>query len=342
MRPLSAFDSGGRVASYFDRMIVTNAPTSLGAVLWNDTLYLHPPATRHGTYPYPDEMRHGVYSVTKSMAGALCLLALEERYPEDTLFDLLIADYVPALAGHPGWQDVTFAQTLNMRTGIDGGEDAARLFHTLVAAETAEEAISNIAALPDLPASPGERFNYASTNLFVLSYALQQFVATKEGNDVSYWELVQEQVLLPIGAESFTILTTMEKDPATAIPILAYGALPTLDEAAKIARLFANEGAFAGTQLLNRTAVQAIFSTAQETAYSTGQDYRGSHYRHGFWAREMSTPGCTVRATYMLGFGENYVVFLPGGSIIFRFLDEHDLDITELIEAVEMVRPSCE
>ena len=43
----------------------------------------------------------------------------------------------------------------------------------------------------------------------------------------------------------------------------------------------------------------------------------------------------------MLGFGENYAVFLPSGAIIFRFLDEHDLNIDKLIKRVENIKPSC-
>ena len=82
VRPLSEIDSKGKAANYLEKPKYTNAPTSLGAVLLNDTLYLHPPKTRHGLYPYPEEMRHGLYSVTKSMAGALALMYFEERYPE--------------------------------------------------------------------------------------------------------------------------------------------------------------------------------------------------------------------------------------------------------------------
>lgn len=341
LRPLSEFDRKGEVTSFFDRMIVTNAPTSLGAVFWNDTLYLHPPKTRHGNYPYPDEMRHGLYSVTKSMAGALSLLFLEERY-EDDLFDLLITDYVPALADHSGWKGVTFSQTLNMVTGVDGGEDPERLLNTLIVAETAEEAISNIARLPDVPALPGQQFNYASTNLFVLSYALQQYAITKEGNGVNYWDMVREEVLTPIGAGQFMVLATIERDSTEGIPILAYGALPTIDEAAKIALLFANEGRFSGKQLLAREQVRDIFGKTNRAGHSTGNDFRGSGYHHGFWSKIINTNGCQVKATYMLGFGENYVIFLPSGAIIFRFLDEHDLDVSALIQAVEAVVSSCD
>jgi len=43
----------------------------------------------------------------------------------------------------------------------------------------------------------------------------------------------------------------------------------------------------------------------------------------------------------MLGFGENYIVFLPSDVILFRFLDEHDLNIDRLIRRIERLRSSC-
>lgn len=340
IRPLSEIDLNNDVADYFEKMIATNAPTSLGAVLMDNKLYLHPPKTRHGLYPYPNEMRHGLYSVTKSMAGALALMYFDERYEED-VFNELISDYVPALSDHEGWREITFSQTLNMVTGTDGGEDPERLLNTLIVAETAEEAINNIAKLGNLPEFPGQKFNYASTNLFVLSYALQKFIEKKEGKKVHYWDLIHENVLIPIGAEYFTVLHTIEKDENEAIPILAYGALPTIDEAAKIALLFANEGSFEEMQILSKERVKEVFGEADWKGYSTNNDFRGSNYQHAFWSKEIKTRNCTTKATYMLGFGENYVVFLPSKAIIFRFLDEHDLNIDQLIESVERLKTSC-
>lgn len=340
VRPLREIDTDHGIADYFEGVKVTNAPTSLGAVLLDSVLYLHPPQTRHGPYPFPGEMRHGLYSVTKSMAGALALLYVAERYEED-VFDALITDYVPALADHPGWLGVTFAHTLNMVTGTVGSERLEHLYSTLIVAETAEEAIQNIATLGDTPPAPGEQFNYASTNLFVLSYALQRYVEAREDEPVNYWDLVRENVLVPIGAPNFTVLRTMEADTVSAIPILAYGALPTIDEAAKIALLFANDGRHAGQQLLNKDRVREAFGKTEWAGYSTHDDFRGAAYRHSFWSKPIRTGACTVTATYMLGFGENYVVFLPSGAIIFRFYDEHDLDIDELIREVEKIQSSC-
>ena len=339
--PLSSIDRDHEIADYFEKVMYTQAPTSLGAVLMDEKIYLHPPKTRHGLYPYPNEMRHAVYSVTKSMTGALALFYFAERYG-DEIFDARITDHVPALADHPAWQGVTFSHTLNMVTGTEGGEGAGHLYEILIKARTAEEAIRNIAGLGDYPGEPGESFNYASTNLFVLSYALQNYVEKKEGKAMPYWELVQENVLVPLGIENFALLRTVEADGSEGIPILAYGAWPTLDEAAKIALLFSKEGNFKGQQLLHREKCREALGHTAWKGYSTGNDPRGKNYRHSFWATEVRANGCNVDVTYMLGYGGNYVWFFPSGVIAIRFMDEYNLHFKELVKGVERIRSSCQ
>jgi len=338
--PLSSIDEDNEIADYFEKVLYTNAPTSLGAVIMDENIYLQPPITRHGPFPYPHEMRHSVYSVTKSLIGALTMFYLAERYGVE-IFDALVVDYVPALADHPGWQGVTFSHTLNMVTGTEGGEDAAHLYEILVKARTAEESINNIASLGNDSADPGESFNYASTNLFVLSYAMQNYVEKEEGMGISYWNLLRENVLVPIGAEDFILRRTVEKDGSAGLPLLAYGAWPTLDETAKIALLFNQEGNYKGQQLLNREKCREAFGRTTWTGINTGNDYRGNHYRHTFWAKDLKANRCKVDITYMLGYGGNYIWFFPSGAIAIRFMDEYDLDFKNLVKAVEKISPSC-
>jgi len=341
VHPLSEIDTTNEIADYFEKPMRTNAPTSAGVVLMDEKLYQHPLKTRHGLYPYPSEMRHSVYSVTKSMAGALSLLYFAERYNED-IFEEFITDYVPALADHRGWQGVTFSHALNMVTGTVGSERAEHLFEILIKARTAEEAIENIATLGDAPVAPGQYFNYASTNLFVLSYALQNYVNEKEGQPLNYWDLVHENVLAPIGADYFTVRHTFEAEDSKSIPILAYGALPTLNEAAKIAFLISNEGSYNGEQLLHKEKTREALGRTKWGGYNIENDYRGSRYRHSFWSETFNTPKCEVEVTYMLGYGGNYVWFFPSGVIAIRFMDEYDLDFRDLVRAVEKVRSSCQ
>lgn len=336
--PLSEIDRDGEIANHFDRSIWTNASTSLGAVYVEGTLYVHPPRTRHGTYPYPGAMRHGVFSVTKSMAGALSMFYFAERYGEE-IFDEPIADYVPAFAHLPEWQGVTFAHTLNMVTGTRAGEGGDLLYEPLELAPDKEAAINNIARFGDFPEAPGEAFNYATTNTFVLSYALENYVKAREGEDVHYWDLVRDSVLAPIGADDFGVLFTRDENPADRIPILGLGAVPNLDNAAKIALLIFNEGEHEGTQLLNRSKIREALGRTEWEGYPA---FSGLRYSHSFWSKDIRVGGCTVHVAYMEGLGDNRILFFPSGVISFQFTDEFDKKFGRLARAVESVRTSCQ
>jgi CubicO group peptidase (beta-lactamase class C family) len=226
-----------------------------------------------------------------------------------------------------------------MATGTAGSERFEDLAALLVVAETAEESINNIATLGDRPEGPGQVFNYASTNYFVLSYALQRYVELQEGAGVFYWDLVRDNVLVPIGAERFTVLHTLEEEGTRGIPLLAYGATPTLDEAAKIALLFTNEGAYAGQQLLQPKRTREALFRSEWPGYPTGD--REVTYRDSFWSRAIDTSDCDVNVAYMQGYGANHVLLLPEEVIVVRFMDEYDDDFGDLVRGVAEQVPVC-
>ena len=173
-----------------------------------------------------------------------------------------------------------------------------------------------------------------------MSYALQNYVEEKEGPGIFYWDLVHENVLVPIGAEYFTLRHTLENDGSKGIPILAYGAMPTLDEAAKITWLISNEGEYAGQQYLNREKVREALGRTDWAGYTT--DERGVTYRHSFRSTTFRTSIlCKVNISYMLGWGANHVLFLPDDVIIIRFMDEYDFEIDDLVRSVEKKIPAC-
>ncbi|MCB9762095.1 MAG: beta-lactamase family protein [Alphaproteobacteria bacterium] len=336
--PLRDWDADGALAEVFDEAVWTHASTSVGAVFDDGTLYVHPAQTRHGPHPYPAEMHHGVYSVTKSLAAAVAMFYVAQRYGAE-VFDERVTDHVPALAERPEWQGVTLSHALNMVTGTQGGEDADQLFEPLVLADTRAQAIANIARLGDAPEAPGEAFRYATTNTFVLSSALQHLVEQREGEGVYYWDLVQRDVLAPIGAEDFDLLLTRDPNTADRIPYLGFGARPTLDQAARVAALIANEGEHEGQQLLHRGKIREALGRTDRAGFPIdGQ----RSYRHAFWSQTVRSGRCRAEVAYMQGHGGNHVLLLPSGVIVFRFTDEHDEDITSLVKGAEGVRSSCE
>jgi len=133
----------------------------------------------------------------------------------------------------------------------------------------------------------------------------------------------------------------VEADGSRGLPSLAYGALPTLDEAAKIALLFSHAGSHDGRQLLHREKTREALGRTAWAGYSTGGDDRGMRYRHSFWSTRVRTSECTVEVVYMLGYGGNYVLFLPSGAVVIRFMDEHDYDLSALVQKIEALKSSC-
>lgn len=170
---------------------------------------------------------------------------------------------------------------------------------------------------------------------------LQHYVEQKEGKPISYWSLVHKNVLVPLGAGDFSLLKSIEPDSSEGIPLLAYGAWPTLDNAAKIALLFANEGNHKGQQLIHKEKCKEALGRTYWKGYDTGNDYRGKYYRHSFWATSLKTDKCIINLTYMLGYDGNYVWFLPSGTIAIRFMDEYDLNFSSLIKHIEKIQSSC-
>jgi hypothetical protein len=217
VRPWNELPLGGFTEDFF-RGGLPPQEVSTAALLLENQLYVQTAHTRSGPYPYPLEMRHGVFSVTKSLAMGLSMFFAAERYGED-IFEELIVDYVPELVGHPGWQGVTFEDTFCMATGTQGSDSGDNIGPFLFA-RTAEDKIAAIGVLPDAAPAPGTTFRYASTNTFVLSYALNQYVKAVEGPDVDFWLMVKKNVLRPLGIPHLPLARTIESDSELGTPVI--------------------------------------------------------------------------------------------------------------------------
>ena len=201
------------------------ADLSAVALLLDGQLFQQPVATRSGPHPWPEWMRHGVFSVTKTLGLGLAMFHLAQRYG-DSIFDERVTDHLPELAGHAGWQAVTFDHVLNMVTGTAGSDEGNDIAPFIRARSTAEK-LAAIGRLPDASPAPGAQFRYASTHCFVLSSALQRYVQAREGPGADYWRLVEEGVQRPMGVPHLPLARTVEANGAPRIPIMGCGATPT-------------------------------------------------------------------------------------------------------------------
>lgn len=332
--PYSLFTQG------FFRGGLPDETVSLAAILMDGRLYLQPAETRTGDFPYPAEMRHGVFSVTKTLGMGLAMFYAAQRYGE-SVFDELITVHVAALSNHPGWQGVTFENVLDMATGTSGGDSGNNIL-PFIEARSAGEKLEAISALPDAPPPPGRVFNYASTNTFVLSYALNEYVKSREGPEADYWEMVREEVLRPLGIPHLPLVRTLEEGGRLGVPIMGWGSYPTVCEAAKIGQLLHDEGKFQGMQLLNRNKVRAALYRTSRRGLDAGTSFgHREYYLHAMWITGLSLPSCPVSASSMRGHGGNHVIVLPSGMIAIRFGDQNFYDVAPMVAVAEFYISSC-
>ena len=308
--------------------------------------------TRYGEFPYPDTMRHSVYSMSKSMGAAVGLLRLAEKYGPE-VFNLKIADYLEVTSNHDGWAEVTFADALNMATGIgDVAPDAYPLNidaetdtpkdRAFWLAETAQKKLDVAFSFGNYPWGPGEIARYTDRNTFVLSAAMDSYLKSQEGQDAHLWQMISEEVFEPIGVYHMPMIHTRERDGQPGIPFMGVGAYPTVDDAAKIAQLFQDGGQYEGQQLLHlEKTLEALYRT-DRTGLPTGKSFMSGNqaYNLSFWGLPHGADnGHYYLVPFMSGWGGNTIFIGPNGVSTFVFTDygpdSYSLAIPQFMEELQ-------
>jgi hypothetical protein len=333
------------------------APTDISAngLVVDGVLYVRGCNTRYGPFPYCREMRHGVFSVTKSLGAAVALLRLAQKYG-DAVLDEKLVDYLPpGSQPHPGWDGVTFADALDMATGIgdegrarDGStsadENGAKMLRWIVKRPLREK-LEIALSYGKYPWNRGEVFRYNTTQTFVLAVALDTYLKRREGPDAHLWDMVRTEVFRPIGILHAPAMHTIEGDGGRGVPLLGYGLYPTVDDIAKLTTLLQNGGRHEGVQLLSATKLaEALYRTDPPSGLPSGLRNRfgDGRYHLSFWSVPYRTStGCFFQIPEMIGYGGNLVALLPNHVSVFRFADGFDFDVEAMIQAGESLGPFC-
>ena len=328
---------------------------STSGLILNDTIYLQPCHTRYGPFPHCGSMRHGSFSVMKSMGAAIAMLRLAEKYGEE-VFELTIVDYVEVTADHDGWEEVTFADALNMATGIGDDlpdhtepnviladeEGDERIFNAFMAAKSAQEKADICFTAGNYPWDPGEVARYNSCHTFILSMAMDSFLKNMEGPEADIWDMVLEEVYRPIGISRAPIMRTIESDGSRGIPQFYIGLYPTVGDVAKVAMLLRDGGRYQGQQLLHAGKIAEALLQTEVVGLPTGEfnDYGEGAYHMSFWSRPYrSAAGDLFQIPYMSGFGGNRVILNPNGIITFQFADAHIYGFESMVKVADGMVP---
>ena len=234
------------------------------------TLYYEASPTPYGAYPYPLEMRFGVRSVMKAVAPPLALLRLAEVYGPYVL-NLRIGDYVPGL--DPKWSRIRFIDAANMATGFGGtgtlkthpnDEDDGYLEGNYDALVHGTLARRQARADQRQPASVslGTRHRDAlpGPGSLPARHRGRPLPEIGQGPDADAWEMLQQEVFQPIGIAHAPAVRTREPGDRDGPVWFNAGYYPTLDDLAKIALLFQDEGRHGGKQLLHRELTRQLLA----------------------------------------------------------------------------------
>ncbi|HEY45368.1 MAG TPA: beta-lactamase family protein [Anaerolineae bacterium] len=328
---------------------------STSGLILDDTIYLQPCHTRYGPFPHCTSMRHGSFSVMKSMGAAIAMLRLAEKYGEE-VFNFKIGDYVEVTAEHDGWEQVTFADALNMATGI--GDDVPeraepnvmladeegdeQIFNDFIEVLSAQDKADVCFTAGNYPWDPGEVARYNSCHTFILSMAMDSFLKSMEGADADIWDMVLEEVYRPIGIYHAPIMRTIEPDGSRGIPQFWVGLYPTVDDVAKVAILLRNGGQHQGQQLLHAGKLAEALRQTEVVGLPTGEfnDYGEGAYHMSFWSMPYrSAAGDLYQIPYMSGFGGNRVILNPNGLITFQFADAHIYGFESMVKVADGMDP---
>jgi hypothetical protein len=352
IRPWSAVPAAAE-SPWLEAFDGDSAPHEVSAsgLIVDGVLYVRGCHTRWGPYPYCRHMRHGVFSVTKSLGAAIALLRLAQTYG-DHVFDLNIKDYVTVTATHDGWERVTFADALNMATGV--GDKAPRRDLSAPFADqgpgtsgfqrapTAKRKLAMAFVAGQYPWGRGEVLRYNSAHTFVLAAAMDAFLKRHAGPHAQLWEMVMADVFQPIGIVHLPTMHTQEADGGRGIPLLYKGLYPTIDDVAKLTTLLQHGGRHQGRQLLSAAKLAEALDTSEARWLPSGQQNRfgEGQYHLSFWSVPYRTAaGCAFQIPYMFGYGGNLVILLPNGVSAFRFADGGHVDLESMVLAGEAVRP---
>ena len=339
-----AEDYPGVDTSAFGYGVKSQSMTWFGFV-FNGVNYLGGCQTRYGIYPYCESMRAPSYSTSKSIFVSLALMRLAGKY-DPAAPDFLIKDYVPEAADSPGdWSEVTFDNTLDMATGN---------YHSasMMADEeqwdnpfwTEEYYAEIIAAAFDWPhsAPPGTQWVYRTSDTFILTRAMQNYLGTLEGSQADLFEFMVEEVYKPLkmGPGVFSILRTRDNN-WQGQPYGGLGMWWIPDDLAKIGTfLSVDGGAIDGEQILHPGVLAAAL---QQDPDDRGVDrVGGGKYNNAFWAYPYEEGfTCEFWVPTMMGYSGIVVALFPNGGTYYYASDNRDFTWDLALWEANKIAPLC-
>ncbi len=335
---LSAFGSG-----------VTPASMTWYGFLIDGVNYVGGCQTRYGIYPYCEYMRVASYSTAKSAFVSVALMRLAQKYDPE-VGSLLIKDYVPEAAESIGdWSTVTFDNTLDMATGNFRSsarmQDEEQWDTDPFWLELDYDPLIKAAFNWPNGAPQGTTWVYRTSDTFIVTRALQNYLVSQEGQGADIFEFVVDEVYQPLrmGPGFFSTLRTRDNN-WYGQPYGGYGLWWTPDDLAKIATLLnVAHGQIEGQQVLNP---DLLDDALQRDSNDRGVIRDGNgRYNNAFWADQYASEivdGCRFWVANMYGYSGIVVTLMPNGTAYYYASDNQEFTSSAAVRESDQLIPMCE
>jgi hypothetical protein len=331
VRPMSALSAdfpGANPANFGSAAEITPASMSVYGLVVQGVHYRSDCGTRFGPYPFCDVLDLPSYSLAKSLVASITVMRLATRYPE--LPAARIADFVPECAGRTGWQDVTFADALDMATGhfessrFEADEDSLDMVKSFFIPDTHSAKIRFACSHYPRRAPPGSLWVYHTADTYLLGTALNAFYRTKNGPGADFYRDLLAGGLWPALRLSPALNVTRRTYDDAQQPFTGFGLTLHSDDIAKLATfLNVDHGRIVQEQMLSPGLLdEALQRDPHHPGLRAGTD--DLRYNHGFWAWNVqATLGCRAETwiPFMSGYGGIVVALLPNGMTYYYVSD---------------------
>ncbi|MFN2304903.1 MAG: hypothetical protein ACK2TV_14325 [Anaerolineales bacterium] len=310
--------------------------------------YLGGCQTRAGIYPYCEWMRQPSYSIAKSTFPALALMQLAQVYGPG-MAEMLIKDYVPEAADSSGdWDNVTFNNTLDMATGNYDSDafmvdDNSTKMYEFFGSTSYAEHIFNAFNWSN-KALPGQVWVYRTSDTFIVTSAMQNYLQSQTGSDEDIFDFVVDQIYRPLGLGpgAFTTMRTSDNNWQGQAEG-GYGLWWIPDDIAKLTTFLLIEGGkIDGEQVLHPG---LLASTLQQDPGDRGMRIdTDRYYNNAFWAQRFGKEQgfeCEFWVTDWQGVSGNVVLLMPNGVVYYYFSDNQEFVITPAVIAADRLHPFC-
>lgn len=281
--------------------------------------------TREGSYPFCDSMPLPTYSLAKSMFGGIATMHVEKIMPGSS--QKVISTLVDE-CDISRWRDVSIENALDMATGNNRSadymvdEDSEEHLEFVFSDDHAEK-LDFACNYFERQFEPGTRFNYHTSDTYLVGVALQALVDDQFGFGVDVYEsLLLQPLWRPLNL-SVLLDDTKRTYDTMAQPFVGYGLTVEADDVLRIAAWLNDAGGIIDDEpVLDRQMLEATLQRSDDKGPETG--IASLRYNNGFWAYDAGpTIGCpnSVWVPFMSGVSGITIAMFPNGVIYYYFSD---------------------